>query len=397
VNSIEDLLRAAYHHAADAVAAEGLRPPPRASGSPAGSRLRRQVRRQERRRAHRLSHAALAATAVLVVASSAALIPHFLSEHGRSTRGDGQARLLWHGAPPGPPPKFFAVLTGSGKSIQFLSATSGGVIGHVLPPSAKDYFSGVAAEPGDRTFVAAVERASGGGCMAHLFQVRLDEAGEPGRLRPMAEAPLQGILPQRTMALSPGGSKLAYFAYNCAGSGQLVVTDLRTSSSTTWTGQPGEDPLSVSLSADGAIVSVSGFEFRGYTQGAKPGTSAVRLRLATEILHAPGRYASLDSGAIVLNEATETALSPAGTILYACGTQGGNEVLSAYAVASRKRLAVLALWPRATGSCSMAMAPSGGYLLLGDVAGHLAIFDNATGRLSASSATGVGASDRIVW
>jgi hypothetical protein len=388
VNDIEDLLRAAYHHAADAVAPEDLRPAPRAAASSLGS--------HGRRPRHRFSIAALAAAAVLVVASAAALAPRFLSEHGGSPP-DGQNQVLWRGAPPGPAPRFIAALSDKGKSIQFLSSTSGEVVGHVSPPSARDYFSGVAAEPDDRTFVVAVEQSSGAGCEAHLFQVRLDNAGEPDRLRPMAQAPLHGILPERAMALSPDGSKLAYFAWDCQGSGQLVVTDLRTGSSTAWIGQSGEESQNVSLSADGAVVSVSGWEFRGYTQGAKRGTTAIRLRPATEILRAPGQYALLDSGAIVLQESTEAALSPAGTILYACGTQGKSEVLSAYDVASRKLLAVLAQWPLATGSCAMTMAPSGGYLLLGDVGGHLAVFSNVTRHLTISSAAAVGESDVISW
>lgn len=388
MNDIEDLLRAAYHHAADAVAPEDLGPPPHAPASSRGSHRRRQGRR--------LSTAALAAAAVLVVAATAALVPYFLSQ-GRSVPADGWIRLLWRGAPPGPPPRFVAALSDKGKSIQFLSSTSGEVIGRVSPPSAKDFFSGVAAEPDNRTFVVAVEQASGAGCEAHLFQVRLDTAGEPGRLRPMTAAPLQGILPERAMALSPDGSKLAYFGWDCQGSGQLVVTDLRTGSSTAWIGQSGEESQNVSLSSDGAVVSVSGWEFRGYTQGAKRGTTAIRLRPATEILRAPGQYAPLDSGAIVLPESTKAALSPAGTILYVCGTQGKSEVLSAYDAASRKRLGVLAQWPLATGSCAMTMAPSGGYLLLGDVGGHLAVFSNVTRHLTISSAAAVGESDVISW
>lgn len=388
MNDIEELLRTAYRHAAEAVAAEDLRPAPRAPASSGGS---------HRRRRHRLPTAVVAAAAVLLVAAAAALVPHFLLHGGSPAPAGDRHRLLWRGAPPGPPPKFFAELLGRGRSIQFLSATSGDVIGHVSPPRGGDFFSGVAAEPDDRTFIVAVEQNSGGGCLAHLYQVRVDGAGEPGRLQRMPLAPLQGILPDRTMALSPDGSKLAYFAWNCQGSGQLIVANLATGSSTTWNGEQGESADSVSLSAGGTVVSVSGWEFRGYTQGAKPGTLAIRLRPATELLRPPGGYAPLDSGALVLNQYSEAALSPDGSILYACRTQGRNNVLAAYSVASLKQLAVLAQWPLATGSCSMAMAPSGGYLLLGNVGGHLAIFNNVSGRLATSSARAVAASDVIAW
>jgi hypothetical protein len=389
VNDIEELLRTAYHHAADAVAAEDLRPAPRAPTSPGGS--------HQRRGRLRFSKAAFAAAAVLLVAAAAALIPRFLPHDGGPAPADGRNQLLWRGAPPGPPPKFFAALPGNGQSIQFLSATSGAAMGHVSPPRGGDFFAGVAAEPGDRSFIVAVEQNSGGGCLAHLYQVRVDNAGEPGPLHRMSLAPLQGILPDRTMALSPDGSKLAYFAWNCHGSGQLVVTDLETGASTTWNGQQGESPQGVSLSTGGSAVSVNGWEFRGNTQGAKPGTLAIRLRPATEILHPPGDYAPLDSGAIVLNQSAEAALSPGGSILYVCRTEGGNDVLAAYAVAARKQLAVLARWPQASGSCVMAMAPSGGYLLLGNVEGHLAIFNNVAGRLATSSAAPVAGSGPMTW
>ncbi len=388
MKDIEGLLRAAYNHAARSMAPEDLRPAPRPSSPPS--------RPRSQRRRHRMAYPVLAAVAVLLVASAAALIPHLLPRASGRVPANGPGRGLRHGAPPGPAPTFFAALSGTGLSIKFLSTTTGQVTGQVPPPGVNDHFGGVAAEPDNRTFVVAVETDSGGGCAAHLYQVRLDDAGRPGRLRPMAQPPLQGILPNRVMALSPDGSKLAYFGY-CQGSGNLVVTDLATGSSSTWTGQPGEDPQNVSLSADGAVISVSGWEFRGYAPGPVSGTWAVRLRPVTSILRATDQFATLDSGAVVLNESTQAALSPDGTMLYTCGIQGRRDVLSDYGVATRKQLAVLASWPRATGSCAMAMAPSGGYLLLGDVRGHAAIFSTATGGVTRTSAAGLGGGYVIAW
>ena len=388
MNDIEELLRAAFHDAAESMPPEGLRPVPRPMAQPHS--------RRGRQRARRLAYPVLAAIAVLLVATAPTLIPHFLSRTTGGSAADLHMRGLSPDAPTGPPPRFFAELSGAGDAIEFLSSSTGQPIAQVSPPKRGDFFSGVAAEPDDRTFVLAVEQASGGGCTTHLFRVRLDQRGHPGKLYQLPGQPISGTLSTSTMALSPDGSELAYFAYDCAGSGELEVSDLANGDTTSWSGEPGESVLSISLSRRAQVISFSGSMFDGYGPGAKAGTSSVRLRPITAILRLGGPPAAFDTGAIVIPEYVQVALSPSGTTLYTCRPRGSSDVLSAYNVATRNLLAVIARWPRHDGSCSAAMAPNGGYLLLGDVSNHLAILNLHTGRLL-TTGPGLYSARRLAW
>lgn len=390
MSDIEELLLEAYQRAAEAIRPADLRPVPR---PPA----RRRPIQRRRGPGHPLAYPTLAATAVLMVVAAATLLPHFLLHTSAGPAARGRSPALSSKPPAGPPPRFIAALSASGGSIEFVSTSTGKQDARISPPQHGDFFSGLAAEPDDRTFVVAVEQASGGGCTARLFRVRLDQGGQPGGLQTMPEPPIQGILPTSTMALSPNGSELAYFAYQCGGAGDLEVSDLANGTSSTWTGQPGDSIQDVSLSANGAVVSVSGWMFTGYGPGAKQGTSAVRIRPVTAILRPAGAFATIDGGTLVLREDVHVALSPGGTILYACTTQGNRDVLSGYRVATAKPLAVVASWPRDNGSCNFAMAPSGGYILLGDVGGHLAILNTYSGRLSTSTGPGLESARVLTW
>jgi hypothetical protein len=175
-----------------------------------------------------------------------------------------------------------------------------------------------------------------------------------------------------------------------------VVTELaHRSTESTWTTQgAAEQVLNLSLSAHGARVSVSVYGFKIGGQRPEPGTN---LGAATTILRPTGQHAVLGGGTVVLHDLGQAVLAPSGRILYACRQQRRTDVLSAYDVASRSKLADFARWSRANGSCTMAMAPNGRYLLIGNVRGHLAIFNTASRRLVASSAAGVGPGDVIAW
>jgi hypothetical protein len=369
VNDIEDLLRAAYQQAVTSVAPEDLRPAP-----PARARLSRPAAQRK----HRVAHPVLAAIAVLVVAAAAALIPQFMSQPVK--------RAPANGALPVSEPRFFAALPQTGHApIEFLNAMTGKVTGQIPLPRPMGHYTAVAAEPDGRTFLVS----ESGGPVAHryLFKVRLDEAGRPGPLRPMPQQ-LRGRLSLSPMALSPDGSSVAYLAAT-SGPGpdqNLVLVNLTTGARKTWQGQRGVYLQNLALSDHGAVISVSGW-FPSY----------VKADAVTAILRSAQKNAKIARGAVLVHRLSHMALSPDGAVLYACSMDRRSFELSAYDVASKKRLAVLARWPQSTGTCGMAMAPSGRYLLLGDVRGRLRIFDISTGRFSKSSATAVRYNYDLAW
>jgi hypothetical protein len=401
VTEIEELLRDAYHHAADTIPPDDIRPAPHAPT--AASRPGRFVHN------FRLARPVLAAVAVLLVAAAATLIPQFLTH----TAGPGNQHKpgLLRIARPGPPPSFFAVLTYNGRALEFFSTSTRKMTGIVVPPPRQvkqrtgtrnhhpqvvRYFSGVAAEPDNKTFIVAV--APFHVCFAHLYRVRIDSSGQPGPLLPMPEPAIQGL--QGVLALSPDGSTLGYFVGRCPGSPEIVIKDSANGSTSTWTPREGEGISHLSLSAHGDVVGFSTLNFGGIGQP--------RQRSVTGLLRATGGSAVLDSAAvIVLHADAQVVLSPDGTILYACveRERDPNYELYAYDVASGKRLSVLASWPTertnqawpTLGSCDMTMAPDGAHILLGNVRGHLAIFSTVTGHMALSSVKGFNYADTLIW
>ena len=399
MTEIEELLRDAYHHAAETVTPDEIRPAPHAPT----------VVSLPRRFVHnvRLARPVLAAVAVLLVAAAATLIPRFLT-HTAGPASQNKPGLL-RIARPGPPPSFFAVLTYDDRSLQFYSTSNREPTGRVSPPSRQvtqpvgkrthhaptaRYFSGVVAEPDNQTFIVAVQPFHV--CMTRLYRVHIDSSGQPGPLLPMPGPAVQGLL--GGLALSPDGSTLGYVGGKCQGTGKVVVTNRANGSISTWTGQEGEGISDLSLSDHGNVVGFSTWDFGGIGQP--------RQRPVTGLLRATGGRPVLDSAAaIVLHEDAQVVLSPDGTLLYTCAMHGANYVLSAYDATSRKRLSVLASWPTERdnpawprlGSCAMAMAPDGAHILLGNVRGHLAIFNTVTGHLTQSPAAGFNTADTLSW
>ena len=399
MTEIEELLRDAYHHAADTVTPDDIRPAPHAPTE--ASRPRRFVHN------FRLARPVLAAVAVLLVAAAATLIPRFLT-HTAGPANQHKPGLL-RIARPGPPPSFFAVLTSNGRALEFFSTSTRKMTGIVVPPPRRVKhptgtrnprwpvlrysFSSVVAEPDNKTFIVTVTPFHV--CFAHLYRVHIDSSGQPGPLLPVPGPATDGLL--GGVALSPDGSAMGYLVGSCPAR-KVQLTDRANGSTSTWTLQEGEGIANLSLSAHGNVVAFSILNFGGIGQP--------RQRLVTGLLRATGGSAVLDNAAaIVLHADAQVALSPDGTVLYTCAMHGANYVLSAYDVASRKRLSVLASWPTERdnpawprlGSCAMAMAPDGAHILLGNVRGHLAIFNTVTGHLAQSPAAGFNTADTLSW
>jgi hypothetical protein len=378
VSRIEDVLRRAYTEAAQTVTWADI-----AHGAPKPERARPARRR-------RLTVAALAAAAVVVVAIAAAVV----------------AALVLHRTPPAsghrrePPrqqaqPGFFAVLPGSGDAVQIRSALTGRLVAAISPPAKGDFFSGVAVSSANgRTLLLAVERNSGGPCTTWLFKVQLTITGQPTALEPARVPSLAGILPDRAFTAASDGSAIAFADY-CQGSSDLEIERLRTGTSVSWPLTPGDQVDDVSLSSNGAALSLSGYEYAGSGPGAKPGTSSVRLRPVTAVLRASAAYTVLDGQGVIVTKFSRSALSSDGKTLYVCTQQGRADVLSAYDIATKALRRNVAAW--ANSGCSFALDPAGQYALIATSGGGLALLDVSTGRLTVRSVSGLPTSAVLAW
>jgi sugar lactone lactonase YvrE len=384
VSQIEDVLRRAYAEAAQTVMWGDI-----ASTVP-GLEETRPARRARRRR---LTIPVLAAAATAVVAIVVAIVPALLA-HGPAQSPAASLRS-GHGAPLGlqAPGGFFAALPPGGQ-VQIRSALTGRLIAAVTPPGQGEFFSGVAATGADgRTLLLAVEHDTGAPCRTRLFQLRLTASGEPGPLTPADIPAIPGILPNRAFAATPDGSAIAFAAY-CQGSNTLEIDRPHTGASAGWVTTRGDQIDNISLSSDGATLSLSGYEYAGTGPGAKKGTSSARLRPATAVLHASSANTSLDGLGIVARKIGTAALSPDGRTLYVCTHQGRLAVLAAYDVATKARRRTLATW---AGGCSFALDTAGQYALIATAAGGLSRLDIGTGRLTTLLVSGIPSSAILAW
>lgn len=389
MSAIEDLLRQAYADAGATVRQEDIAPEPHV--------LLSQRSPSRRRRLSRIAiplMAAAATAAVVVVATVSTGV------HGHSPAASPPARpsaSTGPAEPQVPGPAFFAVLPGNERSIQIFSARTGKAVGHLAPPAANEFFSGVAAEGNGRTLLVAVEGNTGGSCKASIYKLRLTSSGQPLAHALTSLPPIDGILPDRSFTVTPDGSTLAYYAWFCDGQGSFEMRNLRTGSTEHWITHSGDQADSLSLSADGSAVGFSGWEYVGLGPGAKAGTSSIKIRPVTAVLRASSVGTALDGQGIILREYTQMALSPDGATLYVCAGHAGQNVLASYDVATKARIGVLATWAARGGNCAFTLDPSGQQALIASSAGHVAILDIATRRLTSLAGTGLPSSAIMTW
>ncbi|HUB37451.1 MAG TPA: hypothetical protein VMA72_01225 [Streptosporangiaceae bacterium] len=378
MSQIEDVLRRAMAAAAHTVTSADI------------ASAVRELEEVRPARPQRLVLPALATVAVVLIAIVITIVPGLLSRGPRPAASPRREPLIQQ-----PQPGFFAALPASGGAIQIRSAFTGRLIAVVAPPAPGEFFSGVAATGVDsQTLLVAVERKTGSPCKTWLFQLRLSVTGQPGALRP-AEVPyLDGILPNRAFTATQDGSAIAFADY-CQGSRNVEIDRLHTGVSINWFTAAGDQVDDISLSSDGATLGLSGYEYAGSGPGAKPGTSSVRLRPATAVLHASSANTPIDGQGIVVGRLGAAALSPDGKTLYLCIRQGRLDVLSSYDVAAKALRRKVASW--AAGGCSFALDPAGHYALVAAAGGRLARLDMATGTLTTLPVSGVPSSAVLAW
>ena len=187
-----------------------------------------------------LSPVAAAAAVAAVVAASTVIsgaFGHHARVTGRHPAGQGAAT----GSAPGlsQVPPYFVSLTGNGAPGQGQRAvvratTTGAVLGSVTAPAPHTVFTRVAAAGDDRTFVLAVQQASGTGIgPARFYRLVLNGSGRPGRLAPLPVPPQPEIV--NGFAVSADGSKLALSILpRTAGRSTIKVFTLATGAERDW-------------------------------------------------------------------------------------------------------------------------------------------------------------------
>jgi hypothetical protein len=191
--------------------------------------------------------------------------------------------------------------------------------------------------------------------------------------------------------------KVAFQAYFCDGQGSLEILSLRTGAITEWPTQLPDSADSLSLSADGAVLSFSGIEYAGTEPGVKPGTSSARISRVTAVLRPGSSGTPLDGLGIIVRQYATAILTPNAATLYVCASQAGHQVLTSYSVRTKARLRIIATWTGAAGNCVVTLAPTGRDALVANSAGHISRLDVATGQLTSLPASGLPGTVAMTW
>jgi hypothetical protein len=382
MSAIEDLLRKAYADAAQTVTSTDI-----ASELPEFDVRARQAQRSPRRLA--ISLLAPIATAVVVVVAAVAIArlvprpdigPGAPSATASATASGGQQA----------PPAFFAALSPAGKSIEILSASTGMLLARLAPVAKGQFFSGVAATgTHGRTLLVALEW---GGCKTRFYKSVLSSAGKPGALQPAGIPVVDGTLPDRAFTATPDGSAVAFADWFCDGSGSLVVAHPATGKLVSWTTQGGDQVDSISLSADGSAVSISGYEYAGLGQ-----QGGIRLSPVAAVLRTSPQAPVLDGQGIIARQYSVAKLSPDATTLYVCAKHGEQDRLAAYNVATKKLQRVVSSWASSDGNCVFTLDPAGQYALIAKVAGRVTRLNLRNGKLTPLPAPGLSSSLLLAW
>jgi hypothetical protein len=382
MSAIEDLLRKAY-----ADAAQTVRPADIAPELPALDVGARQAQRSPRRLA--ISLLAPIATAVVVVVAAVA-ISRLAARPDVAPGPRGPASSANASTGQQAPPPFFFALSQTGKSIEILSASTGGLLARLAPSAKGQFFSGVAAtgEHG-RTLLVALEW---GGCKTRFYKSVLSAAGKPGALKPAGIPVIDGILPDRAFTATPDGSAVAFADYFCDGSGSLEVERPSTGKLVSWATQGGDQIDSISLSQDGRAVSIGGYEYAGLGQ-----QGSTRLSPVAAVLRTSPQVPVLDGQGVIVRQYSVAELSPDGTTLSMCAKDGDQDRLDAYNVATKKLQRVVSNWASSTGNCSFTLDPAGQYALIANVAGHVSRLNLGIGKLTPLPATGLSSSMPLAW
>lgn len=258
MNSLEDRLREAYREAAQTVRPETIRDLAGLPGLPGRTAVTSPgARRPHARRVQLAAPLAAAAAIAVIVVTAAVAVPRIWP--GRTAGGGAVAQ----------PGYVAAVVQGRDGStaLEVISTATGQVLGRIVAPRPSLHFISVAALGSDRRFVAEAgatnNHKNARGCGAWLYQFRLTAQGQPSALTPLDVPEVAGWPVPMALAASADGNTVAYTTARCTEDpdpgdravGHVGVISLRSATVRTWGFKFPAGPTSLSLSADGRLLS----------------------------------------------------------------------------------------------------------------------------------------------
>jgi hypothetical protein len=342
VNSLEDRLRDAYRAATDTVDPETIRSPPDLGAGRVWSRggSARQNGRRSRPSAMAWSRgrsigvplaAAVAVAAIVVTASMVApRMPARPQGHGPGPVGSLAQGYPGHRLPGGAAPKFYVALQVArsqeneayATTLNVYDTATGQRVGRLPSPVRNRFFQTVAALGNDRTFVVAAsygQRSSNGPrtCGTWLYQFRLTAQGKPTGLTQLMPE-IAGFAQSNALAASADGTTVAYDTAQCTETsvprddGQVGLLNVSTHQAKTWTYKSPATPESLSLSADGSLLSLVSNPSNGTPDSSDSFNLAWALRTASPPGQLGQRYRKLSGPP---EGVAAAVLSPTGSVL----------------------------------------------------------------------------------
>lgn len=320
MKELENRLRAAFHADAETVRPETIRyleGEPMRRAHPAGPKPHRRVL---------IPLAAAASVAAIAIATSV-IAPAILSgQRSSGPTAAGRLATAYPGGrlPAGPPPRYFVGIAlldhrvpAYGTVMSVYSSATGRVVAHFPSPGPGLYYQAVAAVGSTGWFTAAATPGTfpktARGCGTAINQFRLNSQGQP-IFRGVIASPVPGFIGNSSLAVSANGKVISYATRSCGtNTGQLTVTP-DTEKSRTWTYKFPVSPESLSLSADGGLLSLVSDPAGGCQCGSPSAETAWVLRPNS----APGPLAQRWRKVLSAPSGVDSAaLSPTGAVTFA--------------------------------------------------------------------------------
>lgn len=259
-------------------------------------------------------------------------------------------------------------------ALAVYSAATGRVVASLGQPGRGRYYQAVAALGGDRTFVAAAVPRAKQDCRTWFYRFSLGPQGRPTARKPLPVPYVTGeVRYNNALAGSADGNVIAYSASMCTQNfaSQVGVIHVATGRARTWPARWPAMPRTLSLSADGGVLSFVGNPSSGIKAdnqwadaawtlrtGAAPGPVASRYR---RVLHTPGGVQAAE-------------LSPTGKILFAMTASDPHSAtvsspnVNAYHTTTGKLIGLVQVVSYASGNPGFSPDGSGQHVLVYPVA-----------------------------
>lgn len=224
----------------------------------------------------------------------------------------------------------FAVVNHA-RSLKVFNTSTGAAAGMLKAPAGQQ-FEGVASGGASQIFLAYTNPASMvAGCHARYYRFRISATGKPSALKLLRS--IRGSA-ATAIAANPGGGTYTYSAVHCDTAPPNGLIGISGKAGThTWAYDEGDDyTFSLATTTDADTLALSLYD-RGW----------VNL-----LLNADSHAATVDHASRVVptvpRYAQSLAISPDGTTLYACISNGQKGELAAYDAATGKLTQVLQTW-----------------------------------------------------